>query len=214
RIAANINIDGIGIWGKTKDVSAIGLGKSSLDRDIVAIAAMQGRTVKPDEFPDRGVFYRSDQFNFARIGVPAAYIKSGTEVIGKPEGWGRQQMEHFTATDYHQPSDEYRDSWDLSGAIDDVQLCFYLGMAVADAPTPAPAQLGRDCQEPRREGVSAARRGRFRLPEGFRLRELLRPRWGAAGEPAAGSRPTGALPGRDSRGLRHRAGGPGVRPGL
>ncbi|MEP6993709.1 MAG: M28 family peptidase [Acidobacteriota bacterium] len=134
RIAADINIDGVAIWGKTKDVSEIGLGKSSLDRDIVALAAAQGRSVKADEFPDKGSFYRSDQYSFAKIGVPSAYLKSGTEVIGKPEGWGREQAELFTRTDYHQPSDEYRDSWDLSCAVEDVQLCFYLGAAVADTP--------------------------------------------------------------------------------
>jgi Zn-dependent M28 family amino/carboxypeptidase len=133
RIAADINIDGVGIWGKTKDVSVIGLGKSSLDRDIVALAAAQGRSVKPDQFPDKGTFYRSDQYNFAKIGVPCAYLKSGIEVIGKPEGWGREQAELYTKNDYHQPSDEYRDTWDLSGAVEDVQLCFYLGAAVADA---------------------------------------------------------------------------------
>jgi Zn-dependent M28 family amino/carboxypeptidase len=132
-LAADINIDGVAIWGKTKDVSVIGLGKSSLDRDIVALAAAQGRSVKPDQFPDKGSFYRSDQYSFAKIGVPSAYLKSGTEVIGKPEGWGREQAELYTKTDYHQPSDEYRDSWDLAGAVEDAQLCFYLGAAVADA---------------------------------------------------------------------------------
>ena len=66
--------------------------------------------------------------------MPAAYLKSGTDVIGKPAGWGREQMELFTKTDYHQPSDQYRDSWDLAGAIEDTQLCFFLGAAVADAP--------------------------------------------------------------------------------
>ena len=134
RIAADINTDGLWIWGRTRDVSVIGLGKSSLDREIAAIAAAQGRTVKPDLFPDKGTFYRSDQYNFAKIGVPSAYVKSGVDVIGKPEGWGREQSELYTKNDYHQPSDEYRDAWDLSGAVEDVQLSFYLGAAVAEAP--------------------------------------------------------------------------------
>jgi Zn-dependent M28 family amino/carboxypeptidase len=132
RIAANINIDGMNIWGRTKDVVAIGLGKSSLDDWIRALAAAQGRTVVPDQFPDRGSFYRSDQLNLARIGVPAAYLKYGTEVLGKPAGWGREKQEEFEATDYHQPSDELGD-WEFAGAVEDAQLMFWLGVKVANA---------------------------------------------------------------------------------
>jgi Zn-dependent M28 family amino/carboxypeptidase len=156
RMAADINIDGIGIWGRTKDISAVGLGKSTIDQEIIALAATQGRSVKPDQFPDRGTFYRSDQFNFARVGVPAAYLKSGTDVIGKPEGWGRQQIEHYTATDYHQPSDEYRDSWDLSGAVEDIQLCFYLGVAVADAPAMPEWKRGDEFEGARKKALNDA----------------------------------------------------------
>jgi hypothetical protein len=135
RIAANINIDGIGWFGKTRDVVMIGLGKSSLDSEFAALAKMQGRRVEGDQFPDRGTFYRSDQFNFARIGVPAAYVKGGTDVLGKPPGFGREQFQMFEKTDYHQPSDEFRESWDFSGAIDDIRLAYYLGCWVANAAT-------------------------------------------------------------------------------
>lgn len=134
RLAANINIDGINIFGRTKDITMIGLGKSSLDRWVTSLAAAQGRTVKPDQFPDRGFFYRSDQFALARIGVPAAYFDDGVEVIGKPAGWGKEQQEAFEATDYHQPSDELRPTWDFSGAVEDTQLCFFLGAKVANDP--------------------------------------------------------------------------------
>jgi hypothetical protein len=132
-IAANINIDVINWFGRTRDISLIGMGKSSIDRDVVALAQEQGRTVSPDQFPDRGTFYRSDQFNFAKIGVPAAYLKTGTDVIGKPAGWGREQIEAYERNDYHQPSDELRDSWDFSGAVEDAQLAFFLGVRVANA---------------------------------------------------------------------------------
>ncbi len=132
-IAANINIDELNIWGRTRDVSMIGLGKSSLDGPIREILAMQGRTVKADPFPDKGHFYRSDQFNFAKVGVPASYFDPGTDFIGKPAGWGEQQIDHYEKKEYHQPSDEYRDSWDLSGAMEDLQLDFYLGLRVANA---------------------------------------------------------------------------------
>ncbi len=134
RIAADINIDGIGWYGRTRDVVLIGLGKSSLDGDVKAIAKMQDRRVEGDQFPDRGTFYRSDQFSFARVGVPAAYLKKGTDVIGKPPGFGREQEELYEKTDYHQASDELRETWDFSGAAEDVKLAFWLGCRVADAP--------------------------------------------------------------------------------
>jgi hypothetical protein len=133
KIAANINIDEANWFGKTRDISMIGLSKSSLDRDVVALAKMQGRVVKPDEFPDKGRFYRSDQFNFAKIGVPAAYLKFGTDVIGKPDGYGKAQLDAYEKNDYHQPSDELRDSYEFAGAAEDAQLAFFLGCRVADA---------------------------------------------------------------------------------
>ncbi len=133
RIAANINIDGLNVFGRTRDLTLIGAGKSSLDALAVRLAATQGRVVKPDQFPDRGSFYRSDQFNLSKIGVPAAYFDTGTDMIGKPPGWGKEQIEKWEATHYHQPSDEWRPDWDLSGAVEDVQLDFYLGIEVANA---------------------------------------------------------------------------------
>ena len=133
RIAANINIDEANWFGKTRDISLIGLGKSSLDADVIAVANTQGRVVEPDQFPDRGRFYRSDQFNFAKAGVPAAYLKFGTDVVGKPAGWGKEQVEAYEKNTYHQPSDEYRDSLDFAGAVEDARLAFLLGCRVADA---------------------------------------------------------------------------------
>jgi Zn-dependent M28 family amino/carboxypeptidase len=133
RMAACLNLDGINIWGRTRDVSVIGLGKSSLDAVLGELAKQQGRVVKPDALVDRGFFYRSDQFNFAKVGVPSTYFSSGHDFIGRPEGWGRQQRERWEATHYHQPSDEMTDGWDWSGAVEDVQLYFELARAVADA---------------------------------------------------------------------------------
>jgi Zn-dependent M28 family amino/carboxypeptidase len=154
RIAANINIDGIGWYGKTRDISMVGLGKSSVDDEVVALARMQGRTVKPDQFPDRGTFYRSDQFNFARIGVPAAYLKAGTDVVGKGEAWGREQSEEYVRKDYHQPSDEFRESWDFSGAVEDVQLAFYLGCRLADAAAMPEWKRGDEFEAARKKAIA------------------------------------------------------------
>jgi len=131
-LAANINIDGVAILGRTKDLAIVGMGKSSMDGLVKEIAAWQGRVVKGDEFPDKGFFYRSDQFNFAKIGIPATYCDAGLEVIGKPAGWGKEQAEKWEATNYHQPSDEYNDEWNLEGAVEDAQLMFLVGLKVAN----------------------------------------------------------------------------------
>lgn len=133
RIAANINIDGGNIWGRAKDIVFVGKGKSSIDDYVAAIAQMQDRVVTADQFPDRGFFYRSDQFNFAKIGVPALYLDTGTDFIGKPADWGRQQHAEYEEKHYHQPSDEIAAHWNFEGMIEDAQLCFYVGNNVADA---------------------------------------------------------------------------------
>ena len=132
RIAANINLDGVNIWGKANDLTYIGYGKSTLDGVVEAAADRQNRIVKGDQFPDRGHFYRSDQFNFAKIGVPAIYIGKPTEIVGRPEGWGREQMNAWEASHYHQPSDEIDDTWNLDGAVDDTRVAFVCGLAVAE----------------------------------------------------------------------------------
>jgi Zn-dependent M28 family amino/carboxypeptidase len=135
RLAANINIDGLNIWGRTKDVSVIGYGKTSIDGVLTQLAKAQGRVVKPDALSDRGFFYRSDQFNFAKVGVPASYFSSGHAFIGRPEAWGREQREKWELTHYHQPSDELLASWDLTGAVEDVKLIYQLMLKLADAPS-------------------------------------------------------------------------------
>ena len=133
RIAANINYDNPNILGDTHDVTFVGLGKSSIDQILELIAGEQGREVKPDQFADKGYFYRSDQFSLAKIGVPAMYLKPGTDYVDRPPGWGREQQEHYTNVHYHQPSDEYSDSWDFQGLIEDALLGYWTGLAIANA---------------------------------------------------------------------------------
>jgi Zn-dependent M28 family amino/carboxypeptidase len=133
KIAANLNYDGGNIWGHTHDITFIGLGKSSIDQIMSAIAGEQGRVVKPDQFADRGSFYRSDQFNFAKIGVPAMYLRTGTDFVDRPPEWGREQQDHFTDVNYHQPSDHYDPSWNFEGMVSDALLGFWTGLAIANA---------------------------------------------------------------------------------
>lgn len=132
RIAANLNYDSGNIWGRTSDVTFVGMGKSSLDRLVIAAASAQGRTVKPDEFPDRGFFYRSDQFSFAKAGIPAVFLNTGTTFIGRPDGWGKQQIEDYEAHHYHQPSDELTPAWNFDGMVEDTALGFSIGKAIAN----------------------------------------------------------------------------------
>jgi Zn-dependent M28 family amino/carboxypeptidase len=157
RIAANINMDGMNIIGRTRDLTMIGLGKSSLDHWIHGIAALQGRKVVPDQFPDKGFFYRSDQFALARIGVPAAYFDEGTDVIGKPAGWGKAQHEEWEAKHYHQPSDELRPEWDFSGAVEDAQLYLFLGLKVANETTLPAWKPGDEFEAARNKAIADLR---------------------------------------------------------
>lgn len=133
RIAANLNYDGGNIWGHTHDVTFVGLGKSTVDEIVTLVAGVQGRVVKPDQFSDKGYFYRSDQFSFAKIGVPAMYLDTGTDFVDRPPEWGREQQNHYTEVNYHQPSDEYSPSWTFEGMIDDALLGFWTGLAIANA---------------------------------------------------------------------------------
>ncbi len=132
RLAANLNYDGGNIWGKNRDVTYIGYGKSSLDAVVERFASEQGRGVQGDQFPDRGFFYRSDQFNLAKIGVPAVYLDTGTDFIDRPAGWGREQIEAWEAAHYHQPSDHLTDEWSFDGMIDDAVLGFKVGLWLAE----------------------------------------------------------------------------------
>jgi len=132
---ANINVDVVNVWGRTKDLTIIGLGNSELDTYAREAAAEQGRQLKPDAEPEKGFYYRSDHFNFAKVGVPALNPDSGVEFLDKPAGFGQQKRDEWLMKDYHQPSDEVKDWWDLSGAVEDGRLFFAVGYRVANART-------------------------------------------------------------------------------
>jgi Zn-dependent M28 family amino/carboxypeptidase len=133
KTAADINIDGINQWGRTKDISVIGLGASDLDDYLRAAAQEQGRTLTPDPEPEKGYYYRSDHFNFAKQGVPALDPDAGVDFIGKSADWGKKKRDDYTENDYHAPSDQVKPDWDLSGAVEDAQLLFAVGYRVANA---------------------------------------------------------------------------------
>ncbi|MFN0177897.1 MAG: M28 family metallopeptidase [Gemmatimonadales bacterium] len=131
---ANINIDGLNLTGRTKDVTVIGLGASELDDLIGRAAALQQRVIRPDPEPEKGYYYRSDHFNFAKQGVPALYAEGGIEVIGKPADYGIKAREQYVADDYHKPSDEVKPDWDYTGALEDLRMLATVGWWVANGP--------------------------------------------------------------------------------
>jgi Zn-dependent M28 family amino/carboxypeptidase len=130
---ANINMDGLNVHGRTKDLTLVGYGASDLDDYAREATAEQGRTIRPDAEPEKGFYYRSDHFNFAKQGVPALDPDEGVEFIGKPADYGRQVRDDYTEHDYHKPSDVIKPDWDLSGAIEDLKVFFAVGYRVAQA---------------------------------------------------------------------------------
>lgn len=134
KIAANINLDGGNIFGRSEEVVYIGMGKSSLDEVVKSAAAKQDRTVVGDQFPDKGSFYRSDQLNFARMGVPAIYLDTGTRFRGHPADWGKEKIEAWEEANYHQASDELTPDWNFDGMVEDAQLAYEAGLQIANTP--------------------------------------------------------------------------------
>ena len=128
----DMNMDGVNQWGKTKDLTVVGYGNSTLDDLLGTVLASQGgRTIKPDPEPEKGFFYRSDHFEFAKQGVPALYVDAGTEYVGKDSTYGQKKRDEYTENDYHKPSDQVKPDWDLSGAVEDLQAFFQVGYRVA-----------------------------------------------------------------------------------
>ena len=156
RIVANINFDAGNIWGRTRDVSQIGFGKSSVDAFVARAVARQGRVVRPDQFPDRGFFYRSDQFNFARVGVPAVYLEVGTDFVGRPAEWGKQQILAYETQSYHQPSDELTAEWNFDGMVEETQLGFAITLDLANTDQPPTWNAGDEFEAVRKASLRAA----------------------------------------------------------
>jgi Zn-dependent M28 family amino/carboxypeptidase len=133
KTVANINIDGVNQWGRTKDLTLVGMGASDLDDYALAAAREQGRTLTPDPEPEKGFYYRSDHFHFAKQGVPALDPDSGVDFVGKSADYSKTKRDEYNEKDYHAPSDEIKPDWDLSGAAEDAQLLLAVGYRVANA---------------------------------------------------------------------------------
>jgi len=135
KIIAALNMDVVNLNGKVRDLDVMGDNKSSLGPALASLVKSSGITLSPDPSPEAGHFYRSDHFSFAKVGIPAVSIGPGVDYVGRPAGWGQQQADDYTAHRYHQPSDEYRSDFDLSGAAQLGEIVYRFGMALANANT-------------------------------------------------------------------------------
>ena len=148
---ADINMDVINLWGRTSDLTSVGKGNSTLDDVLEEVAKAYGRTVEGDPEPEKGSFYRSDHFEFAKKGVPSLNAKGGIKYIGKPPAYGLQKRAEYTKDDYHKPSDEVKSDWDFSGAVEDARLLLDIGDRVARATTFPEWKPGTEFKERREE---------------------------------------------------------------
>jgi Zn-dependent M28 family amino/carboxypeptidase len=132
---ADINIDGINPWGRTKDVEIVGFGHSTMDDIVTRYSLMQNRKAEPESRPELGGFYRADNFEFAKEGVPVVYAKSRNKYLDKPENYAREKVDQYISHDYHQVSDIVHDDWDMTGAVEDARMLFMVGYDVAQGKT-------------------------------------------------------------------------------
>ncbi|NDK56769.1 M28 family metallopeptidase [Pontibacter fetidus] len=130
---ANINMDVLNAYGPTEDVIVIGYGNSDLEDVLATEAKTQNRTIVPETSPEKGSYYRSDHFEFAKQGVPALYAKSGDKAKGQPADYVKKWQDKYTTNDYHKLTDEVRPEWNLNGAVEDLQLFFRVGYSIANA---------------------------------------------------------------------------------
>lgn len=130
--AANINIDVLNSFGKMNDVVVVGAGSSELEDYLESAARGQNRYTEAEPNPERGYYYRSDHFNFAKVGIPSLYLETGEDSVDFGKEWGAQQAQDYTDNRYHAPSDEYDPNWDLSGGAQDLLLYFEVGEKIAN----------------------------------------------------------------------------------
>ncbi len=159
RTAGMINMDGMNVLGRTRDVLIIGKGNTTLEDLVAEVAAGQGRVVRGDMQPEKGFYYRSDQFPLAKKGVPALYTDNGIDYLGRPEGWGMEQNAIYTRENYHKPSDEFDPAWDLSGMVEDTRLLFQVGLLAAQADDMPRWKEGTEFKAVREASLAAAGAG-------------------------------------------------------
>ncbi len=131
---ANINMDGITAWGPMKDLTVVGYGQSELEDIAEEVASKQGRYIIPDPDPGKGYFFRSDHFQFAKVGIPALYASGSYEHMTKGVDYVDSLNKVYLSSQYHRPQDEYNpDSWTFDGMALDGALLMEVGLKVANS---------------------------------------------------------------------------------
>jgi Zn-dependent M28 family amino/carboxypeptidase len=156
---ANINMDGVNQWGRTRDITMVGDDNSTLIDLLREAATAQQRTVNPDPESEKGFYYRSDHFEFAKQGVPALYTDSGIKYEGRDSAFSQQKRDEYTTKDYHKVSDEIKTDWDLTGAVDDAQLLTMIGYRVAQGDRYPEWKAGSEFKAKRDEMMKGAASG-------------------------------------------------------
>lgn len=133
RTLANLNIDGVNQYGPTEDVEIVGAGATTIEAIGTEVAKAQGRVTRPESHPERGGYYRSDHFEFAKVGVPAYRPKSGLQYIGQPADYGEKLSAAYVANDYHKVTDEVKPDWTFEGAAQDAEMLYQVGSRLAQA---------------------------------------------------------------------------------
>ncbi len=132
KTAADVNLDSVNVLGRVRSFSALGVERSNLNDIVKKVAKERGLTLVPDSKPEQGLFFRSDHFPFAKVGIPSLNMEAGDDFVGKPEGWGKQQFEAYNSANYHQPSDEFSDAWDFSGLVQLAEISMAIGIEAAN----------------------------------------------------------------------------------
>lgn len=153
KTVAAINIDALAPFGRTKDIIIVGKGQSELDEYVEAAAKKQGRYLKPEKNPSGGTYFRSDHFNFAKIGVPALYANSGTDLRNGGETAGDAKHKEYGKNHYHSPSDQYRPDWDTSGILEDIRLLYEVGEKLSNETTFPGWKAGSEFREIREKSL-------------------------------------------------------------
>jgi Zn-dependent M28 family amino/carboxypeptidase len=151
---ADLNMDVMNMYGESRDLTVRGQFMSALDDELQQAAQQLGLKILPDAEPEKGYYYRADHFEFAKDGVPALSIDSGTDYVGRPAGWGLAQRQAYISERYHKPADVYEATWDLAGMRQQLELLYRTGRKLADGdvwPTwysDSPFRAAREAQRP------------------------------------------------------------------
>ena len=157
KISANINLDATNVFGETEDFVAIGYGRSDIDDILAEEAEKLGRIIKPDPRPEQGIYYRSDHFSFARVGIPALYPNPGTDYVDKPDDY-TEQVAEYRSIIYHTVHDRIHDWWDLSGAVEDMKLIYRVALRIANSDELRQWTPGSEFEEARMRALEEASR--------------------------------------------------------